>query len=168
MKPPRLQVYIPRSEKSHLIRQLVEKGPFYTIFWFVFNHDWWFAREDWEPVAVKYHSGKPSTVVLRPHCSWKIIDIQDIGLAEVLYVLFRGRGHAPVVKTVDDVDFDIEVEEYDGPFEPKFEEVNVGEVPDQAVDPRVWCLHRTVFGQSLDIRRKLTELYEIQSVEGVR
>jgi len=167
MEPPSIKVYIPRSERIHLIKQLIEKGPFYIIFWFVFDHDWGFGRENWEPVAVKYHSGQPSAVVLRPHCSWKIIDMQDIGSAEVLHVLFRGRGHAPVVKTLDDVDFDIEVEEYDGPFEPKFEEVNVSEVPSQAVDPRIWCLPRT-FGQRLDIRLKLKELYEIQIIEGTR
>jgi len=91
MKPPRIQVYITRSERKHLIKQLLEKGPFYIIFWFVFDHDWGFAREDWEPVAVKYHKGQPSTIVLRPHCNWKIIDIQDIGSGESLHVPFRYR-----------------------------------------------------------------------------
>jgi hypothetical protein len=168
MKPPRIQVYITRSERKHLIKQLLEKGPFYIIFWFVFDHDWGFAREDWEPVAVKYHKGRPSTIVLRPRCNWKIIDIRDIGSGESLHVLFRDRGHGPVVKTVVNVDFESEVEKCDEPLEPEFEEVSADAVPDDAVNPKRWCMHRTVLGQSLDIRRKLNELYNFQLVEAGR
>jgi hypothetical protein len=111
---------------------------------------------------VKYHQGQPSTIVLRPHCNWKIIDIKDIGSGQSLHILFRDSGHGPVVKTVGNVDFENEAEKCDEPLEPRFEEISADAVPDEAVNPKRWCMHRTVLGQSLDIRRKLKELYDVQ------
>jgi len=155
---PSIIVYLPKREKEHLIRKLVESGDFYVIFWFVFDHDWRFNIEDWEPVAIKYHQGQISKILIRPHCRWKIINATELPSTKEIFILFIGPGHAPVVKTKNNQrDFDNQIDDdYDFLTNLEFSTVKSDEIPENAVTARRPCIRR------MDIRLKLNQMYQDQ------